>query len=142
MPVFVGPYSQRGHGLGGILGSVGKMAIPLLKQFAKTGARVALSTGANLMGDLFKGKNLKASLKSRGGEAVKRTGLHALKLAAQALSGNRRQTPRATTSTRGRRVKKRRSSPGGTAQSRKNKQVKSRGGKRAKIASGFGDIFG
>jgi len=135
MPVFVGPYSQRGHGLGGILGSLGKMAMPLLKQAGKMAGKQVLSTGANLLGDLFKGKNLKASLKARGTEAIKNTGLNALRVAHQALSGRPRETAR--TSRRRPPAKKR------TTKARRRKAVKGKAatsrGKKRKAT--FGDIF-
>jgi hypothetical protein len=134
MPVFVGPYSQRGHGLGGILGSLGKMAMPLLKQVGKMAGRQALSTGANLLGDLFKGKNLKASLKTRGTEAIKNTGLNALRVAHQALSGRPRQTA-GTTRRRKPPAKKR------TTKARRGQAAgKATRGKKRKAT--FGDIFG
>jgi hypothetical protein len=155
MPVFVGPYSQRGHGLGGILGSMGKMAMPLLKQVGKHAAKLALSTGANLLGDVFQGRNFKDSLKARGGEAVKNTGLHALRVAHRAISGSPRQTTaRVTPTTRRRRrpTQKRRGAPRAARRrapattahrSRKRPSASrtvNRGGKRAK-SIGFGDIF-
>ena len=65
LPVFSGPALQRGHGLGGILGGVMRMAVPLLKKGAKFLGRQALQTGVGLAEDVMAGKNVKTSAKRR-----------------------------------------------------------------------------
>ena len=65
LPVFSGPALQRGHGLGGILGGVMRMAVPLLKKGAKYLGRQALQTGVGLAEDVLAGKNIKSSAKQR-----------------------------------------------------------------------------
>ena len=65
LPVFSGPALQRGHGLGGLLGGVMRMAVPLLKKGAKYVGRQALKTGAGLAEDVLAGKNIKSSAKRR-----------------------------------------------------------------------------
>jgi hypothetical protein len=56
---------QRGHGLGSIIGSLFKSAVPLLKRGAKTLGREALKTGLNLASDVMEGQNVKQAAKSR-----------------------------------------------------------------------------
>ena len=64
-PVFTGPRTQRGYGLGGILGGLFRSAMPLLKQGAKTLGREAIRTGVGIAQDALEGKNVKASAKNR-----------------------------------------------------------------------------
>ena len=65
LPVFTGPRSQRGYGLGGILGGLFRSAMPLFKQGAKTLGREVLNTGVGLAQDALEGKNIKTAAKTR-----------------------------------------------------------------------------
>ena len=64
-PVYVGKRYQRGHGLGSIIGSLFKSAVPLLKRGVKTLDREALKTGLNLALDVMEGQNVTQAAKSR-----------------------------------------------------------------------------
>jgi len=68
IPVYVGRYRQRGHGLGNILGSLFSRILPLLKSFAP----IALRTGANIVEDVMKGKSWKDSAMDRVPETISR----------------------------------------------------------------------
>ena len=76
-PVYAGTRYQRGHGLGSIIGSLFKSAVPLLKRGAKTLGREALKTGLNLTSDVMEGQNVKQAVKSR----LKSTGQNLLQKA-------------------------------------------------------------
>lgn len=97
MPVFIGSPWQMGHGqigygLGGLFRSVARAVMPLVKTGAKTLGNIALSTGANLLGDVLSGKNVKVSAKSRLNEAanvVKKKAVNKLQTLAQTGSGKR-----------------------------------------------------
>lgn len=56
-PVYVGRTSQRGHGIGNIIGSLFRNILPVLK----TVAPLALRTGANIIEDVSGGKTWKES---------------------------------------------------------------------------------
>lgn len=73
LPVFQGTRLQKGRGLGSIFSGLARVAIPLLKNTARHGAKEALRAGINVARDLSEGKSLKKSIKSRGIEAVKKT---------------------------------------------------------------------
>ena len=76
MPVFVGSLWQRGYGwqvgfgLGGLFKSVARAALPMVKSGAKALGNIALNAGANVLGDVVSGRDLKESLKTHGKEAV------------------------------------------------------------------------
>lgn len=63
IPVFTGPYYQRGHGLGAALGIL-KSAVPFLKPLLKNVGRSALSAGAKIAEDVMSGKKVGASIKT------------------------------------------------------------------------------
>jgi hypothetical protein len=67
MPVYMGAASQRGHGLGNIIGSLFRRILPFLQR----GAAVALRTGATVIDDVRGGKTVKDSLKSRVPDGIK-----------------------------------------------------------------------
>ena len=64
-PVFQGARTQKGSGLGGILGGLFKSALPLIKQGAKTLGREALRTGVELAQDAIEGKDIRSAAKGR-----------------------------------------------------------------------------
>lgn len=59
IPVFVGTKFQKGYGLGGILGSLFKSALPVIKQGALNLAKSAVKTGLNIANDSFNGVPVK-----------------------------------------------------------------------------------
>lgn len=67
---FQGMAFQRGNGLGSFLGRLFRSIFPVAKQIGKKVGRSigkeALGMGANVIGDLAKGRNIKASLKEHG----------------------------------------------------------------------------
>ena len=81
MPVFVGGAWQRGHGLtgfgqtgfglGGLFRSMARVVMPMVKSGAKTMGKIALNTGANVLGDVLSGQNVKQAAKFRINEATK-----------------------------------------------------------------------
>jgi hypothetical protein len=54
-PVYVGRYTQRGHGIGNILGSLFRQILPALKAVVPH----VLRTGANVLEDVAEVKSLK-----------------------------------------------------------------------------------
>ena len=69
VPIYSGAVWQRGYGLGGIMGSMMRAAVPLLKEygknmlkdFAKKGARTTLG----LASDALRGRNMEEALRNR-----------------------------------------------------------------------------
>ena len=58
-----------GYGLGGLFCSVARTVMPLVKSGAKTLGEIALNSGANFLGDVLSGQNVKEAAKSRLNEA-------------------------------------------------------------------------
>lgn len=54
-PVYVGRYTQKGHGIGNIIGSLFRRILPTLKVLAPH----VLRTGANVLDDVSQGKSWK-----------------------------------------------------------------------------------
>ena len=120
MPVFRGSAWQQGYGLGGLFRSVARAVMPMVKSGAKALGKIALNAGANLLGDVASGKNLKEAVKSRGKEAVnvaKNRAVKRLQTYAQTGSGRRRR--KTTVKKRSGRSKSRKRSRKTTARSRK-----------------------
>lgn len=70
---------QRGAGLGGILGSIARKLIPIAKNILWPAAKKyvlphAAEAARHLAGDVLTGKNVKESIKVRGGQALKGIG--------------------------------------------------------------------
>ena len=133
MPVFRGSpwqmgYGQMGYGLGGLFRSLAKIAIPLVKSGVKAAmpsvrsggkalGKIALSSGKDLMGDLFSGKNLKQAAKARALEAAnvaKRKAMQRVQTFAQTGSGSKRTDKKRkapASGVRSKQPKKRKTSP-------------------------------
>ena len=62
---------QRGYGIGGIFKSLARNAIPLFKQGAKVVGKRALQAATEVGQDVLRGKNVRESVKTHGGEVVK-----------------------------------------------------------------------
>ena len=117
MPVFRGSAWQQGYGLGGLFRSVARAVMPMVKSGAKALGKIALNAGANLLGDVASGKNLKEAVKTRGKEAVnvaKNRAVKCLQTYAQTGSGRK-----STVKKRSGRSKIRKRSRKTTARSRK-----------------------
>ena len=70
LPVFYGYASQRGHGLGSILAGFFRSALPMIKKGLGFFGREALHTGAKIVSDVAKGKNVLDSAKSRVSDRI------------------------------------------------------------------------
>lgn len=66
-PVYVGALTQRGHGLGNIIGSFFRRILPTLKSFAPH----ALRTAATIFDDVVGGKTIKDATFQRVPETIK-----------------------------------------------------------------------
>ena len=66
-PVYVGRYTQRGHGIGNLLGSLFRRILPVLKAAAPH----VLRTGANIVEDVASGQLWKQAAIKRIPEAVR-----------------------------------------------------------------------
>ena len=66
IPPYIGVRYQRGRGLGSsLIAGLSRVAVPLLKKGVTTIGKQALSTGAQLAGDIISGKNVKKAVKRR-----------------------------------------------------------------------------
>jgi len=94
------PYSQYGAGLGNIIGSLFRRAIPLLRKGASVLGRQALSTGGEILQDVIEGKNVKQAAKKReGGKELAITAARGMKRKRQIGAGRntkRRKTHKKT----------------------------------------------
>ena len=63
MAAFTGARYQRGHGLGNILCSLTKFALPFLKKGAKAVGKQAMKTGMNIAQEAMLGQNIKKAAK-------------------------------------------------------------------------------
>ena len=61
---------ERGYGLGGILKTLARYAIPLFKQGAKVVGKRALQAATEVGKDVLQGKNVRESVKTHGGDVV------------------------------------------------------------------------
>jgi hypothetical protein len=101
MPVFRGsPWQagygqQTGYGLGSLFRSVARTVMPMVKSGAKALGNTALRSGADFMGDVLAGRNVKEAAKARTVEAAnvaKRKAMN--KLMGQTGSGKRAKRSR------------------------------------------------
>lgn len=65
LAAFAGSRYQRGHGLGNMLRSLTKLAMPLLKKGVKQMGKQAMKTSMALAGDVVSGENMKKAAKRR-----------------------------------------------------------------------------
>ena len=101
MPVFRGGpwqlgHGQMGYGLGGLFRSVARTVMPMVKSRAKALGTIALNSGANFIGDVLAGKNVKEAAKARtrkAADATKQKAVQRLRAYAQTGSGGRRKKP-------------------------------------------------
>ena len=99
MPVFRGSpwqlgHGQMGHGLGGLFRSVARTVMPMVRSGAKALGNIALNSGANFIGDVLAGKNVKEAAKARtreAADATKQKAVQQLRAYAQTGSGRRRK---------------------------------------------------
>lgn len=66
-PVYVGRHTQRGHGIGNVLGSLFRRILPVLKAIVPH----VLRTGANVVEDVTSGKTWKESAIKRVPESLR-----------------------------------------------------------------------
>ena len=70
MPVYSGVETQRGHGLGSILGGFMRSAVPLLKSVGKAVGKQVLRSGMDVASDVISGSNVKQAVKNRAREGA------------------------------------------------------------------------
>ena len=89
-------HGQMGYGLGGLFRSVARTVMPMVKSGAKALGNIALNSGANFIGDVLAGKNVKEAAKARtreAADATKQKAVQRLQTYAQTGSGKRRKKP-------------------------------------------------
>ena len=87
-------HGQMGYGLGGLFRSVARTVMPMVKSGAKALGNIALNSGANFIGDVLAGKNVKEAAKARtreAADATKQKAVQRLQTYAQTGSGKRRK---------------------------------------------------
>ncbi len=87
IPVYYGTPNQYGRGLGNILGSLFRFAVPLIKKGAKFMAPSVARMAGNVTQDILRGKNVGATIKRRGKETAKRIGSRVIRRAARRFRG-------------------------------------------------------
>jgi len=70
-PYFQRTRYQRGFG---IMGSVGRFLMPIVKDLASTAGQEAVTAGRNVLEDVAKGKSVKEALQQHGSEGLQRVG--------------------------------------------------------------------
>ena len=65
-----GGYGQTGYGLGGLFRNLARRSMPLISTGAKVLGKIALKSGADFLGDVLSGKNVKEAAKARTVEAA------------------------------------------------------------------------
>ena len=80
MPVFRGSRSQRGHGIGSVLGGLFRSALPFLKSGVQALGKHVLKTGMNIANDVVEGHGFEDSFKNRVlPQGIKQAGRDALR---------------------------------------------------------------
>ena len=87
-PVYAGSRRQRG---GSILGSIAKVALPMLKSVGKAALGQAVGFAKDVAGDLAEGRNIRQSLKQRGISRLKNTAMSGLSTITGRSSAPRRR---------------------------------------------------
>lgn len=72
LPVFVGGRNYRGHGIGNLLGGIGRALVPLLRSGGKALLKEGARTGMQVAQDVLSGRSVKSSLQQRASNAGKR----------------------------------------------------------------------
>ena len=65
LPYFTGALVQRGHGFGSLFSGLLRSVAPLIRRGAVALGKRALTTGAQIAGDVVAGKNIKKAAKQR-----------------------------------------------------------------------------
>lgn len=101
LPVYHGQSVQRGYGLGNILASAFRSAMPLIKKGISYLGRKFLNTGAKVVTDVASGVPVKTSLKSRAKTAGRETIISAAdtieKMTGSGIKKKRQRKPKVTT---------------------------------------------
>lgn len=72
LPVFIGGRNYTGHGIGNLLGGIGRAIVPLLRSGGKALLKEGARTGIRVARDVLSGQNIESSLKQRANQAGKR----------------------------------------------------------------------
>lgn len=70
IPGFAGAAYQRGGGIGNFLGRLFRFILPVAKTAAKAVGKQALASGAEIVGDVARGRNFAESAKEHGRDAL------------------------------------------------------------------------
>ena len=132
LPYYAGGHRQRGHGLGGLLKGVFRMAQPLLGPVIKSVGQQAVREGMGLVGDILGGNNLRRA----AGQRLKRVGQTAVTSLANTALGAIKRSATPSGSRKKKVARSSRRAPRTQGKAKKNRRRK--GGRR----SGFADIFG
>ena len=90
-------HGQMGYGLDGLFCNISKTVMPMVKSGAKALGNIALNSGANFIGDVLTGKNVKEAAKARTREAADATKQKAVqRLRTYAQTGSRRRHKKTT----------------------------------------------
>ena len=117
LPHYIGTRHQRGHGLGSFLKGAMRAAGPLLAPILGTAKREVVRGGMRAVGDVLRGKNIKAAVKDRALAAGKNVLLSTLNRAVRGIKGG--NTTRKPT-----RKRTRKQSTGPPAKRRKQRRPK------------------
>lgn len=105
LAVFRGATTQRGHGIGSLLGGLVKGALPLLASGAKTFGKELLRTGVDVAGDVLGEKDFKSSavknFKEAGSNLLGKLS-HTLSASAPKRASKRKRAQRGTKAKRSR----------------------------------------
>ena len=158
MPVFHGSLWQKGHGqmgygLGNLFHSLAKVVTPMLKRGGKALGKIVATTGADLLGDIASGKNVKEAAKARGLQALGTAKAKAMEhiqankqTGEQSGSGRRRKrlrsTNRSKSAKRSKSTTKRSRSKKRTVKKRKPTRSRTRSRQAKKRKTSPQDIFG
>ena len=72
LPIYIGGRSRRGNGLGNFLAGIARAVVPMLKRGGKSILNESIRTGAHILQDVAKGKNIQTSANKRAREATSR----------------------------------------------------------------------
>jgi len=87
---FQGTRYQRGFG---VLGTVGRFLMPIVKNLASSAGQEAINVGKNVLEDVSQGRSVSDALKQHGSEGLQKVG----KKLQQCGKGKRKRTPKLIT---------------------------------------------
>ena len=97
LPYFTGAHFQRGYGFGSLFSGLLRSVAPLIKRLAVALGKRALTTGAQITGDVVAGKSVKKATKRRAtaaGRDLIQSLLNTPPLPGKRVKGMKRTAPR------------------------------------------------